>query len=273
MMRIDEERAMDRMESDRRSLLGAVWGMLGLAALGSIGRAEGQAAGAAPGADAMSRVPWPYRPLDADGVGHAAFAANGQGGCMFGVVEPIIGGAARQLGVPYTAFPVALFAYGTAGVVGWGSLCGALNGAAAALALLSARPQPLISELYSWYEREALPDFLPKGARFPNVTSVAGSVLCHASLTRWCNTSGKKVASPERAERCGALAASVARKAVLLLNAQSTGNPAAGAPEPATAACLSCHGTRGAECDASGRMRCASCHAPAELKAAGHPAI
>jgi hypothetical protein len=247
-------------------------GLVALGELGSSGLAEGQVAGTGPGADAMSRVPWPYRPLDADGVGHAAFVANGQGGCMFGVVEPIVGGVARQLGAPYTSLPLALFMYGSAGVVGWGSLCGALNGAAAALALLSARPQPLISELYSWYEREALPDFMPKGARFPNVASVAGSVLCHASLTRWCNASGKKVASPERAERCGALAASVARKTVQLLNAQSAGNPAAGAPEPATAACLSCHGTRGTECDASGRMRCASCHAPAELKAAGHPA-
>lgn len=183
MMRIVWEGVMERVESDRRSLLGAVGGMLGLVALGELGssgRAEGQATGAAPGAEVMSRVPWPYRPLDADAVGHAAFVANGQGGCMFGVVEPIIAGVARQLGAPFTSFPLALFAYGSAGVVGWGSLCGALNGAAAALALLSARPQPLISELYSWYEREALPDFMPKGARFPNVASVAGSVLCHA---------------------------------------------------------------------------------------------
>lgn len=262
---------MGSLETDRRRVIGLAGGMLGLAALGSIGDAEGQAAGAAPAADAMGRLPWPYRPLDADAMGNAAFAANGRGGCMYAVFEPIAGAVARQLGAPYSAFPFGMFGYGAGGVAGWGSLCGALNGAAAALALLSARPQPLISELYAWYEREALPDFLPAGARFPNVTSVSGSVLCHVSLTRWANASGKKMASPERAERCGALAASVARKTVLLLNSQGAAGQSLAAPEQATATCLSCHGTRGVECDASGRMRCAPCHSPAELKAAGHP--
>ncbi|MGV8039066.1 MAG: C-GCAxxG-C-C family protein [Thermoanaerobaculaceae bacterium] len=262
---------MERMETDRRGLLSALAGAFGLAALGSAGHVAGQAPGAVPSADAMARLPWPYRPLEADAIGNAAFAANGRGGCMYAVFEPIAGAVARQLGAPYSAFPFAMFAYGAGGVAGWGSLCGALNGAAAAMTLLSPRPQPLISELYAWYEREALPDVLPVGARFPNVTSVSGSVLCHVSLTRWANASGKKMASPERAERCGALAASVARKAVLLLNAQGAAGPSAAAPEQATAACLSCHGTRGVECDASGRMRCAPCHSQAELKAAGHP--
>jgi len=264
----DKERTMDRMKTDRRGLLGAMAGALGLAALGSAGHAAAQAA-SAPAASALARLPWPYRPLDADAIANAAFAADRQGGCMYGVFESIAGAVARQLGAPYTAFPFAMFAYGAGGVVGWGSLCGTLNGAAAALALLSARPQPLISELYAWYEREALPDFVPAGARFPVERSVARSVLCHVSLTRWANASGKKMASPERAERCGALVASVARKTVLLLNAQAGGASAA-APEEATAACLSCHGTRGVVCDASGRMRCATCHTPAQLKAAGH---
>lgn len=262
---------MDGLKTDRRGLLGAMAGVLGLAAMGSAGRAEGQGGGAATAPDAMARLPWPYRPLDADAVGNAAFAANGQGGCMYAVFEPIVGAVARQLGAPYSAFPFAMFAYGGGGLAGWGSLCGALNGAAAALALLSARPQPLISELCAWYEREALPDFRPGAARLPAVTSVAGSVLCHVSLTRWANASGNKMTSPERAERCGALAASVARRTVLLLNAQGAGNPAAAAPDQATTACLGCHGTRGAKCDASGRMRCAPCHSPAALKAAGHP--
>lgn len=262
---------MESMKTDRRGVLGAMAGALGLVALGSAGRAGGQGPVAVTAADAMGRLPWPYRPLEADAIGNAAFAANGQGGCMYGVFEPIAGAVARQLGAPYLAFPFAMFAYGAGGVAGWGSLCGALNGAAAALTLLSARPQPLISELYAWYEREALPDYLPAGARFPNVQSVSGSVLCHVSLTRWANASGKKMASPERAERCGALAASVARKTVLLLNAQGAAGPSLAAPEQATTTCLSCHGTRGVVCDASGRMRCAACHTPAELKVAGHP--
>lgn len=264
--------------TDRRELMATLAG-LGLASLAGVAglaapASAGQQAAAvkdAPPVDVLGRLPWPYQALDADAVAQRAFAANSRGGCMFAAFDPIARAVAERLGAPYTAFPFALFTYGAGGVAGWGTLCGALNGAAAAFALLSPQPGPLITALYSWYEREAIPDFVPTGVRFPNVPAVTGSVLCHASVARWCKASGKKSSSPERAERCGVLSASVARKAVTLLNAQVTGSLTAPSLDAAVGACLGCHGGRGPQANTSGRMTCAPCHTPAELEAKGHP--
>jgi hypothetical protein len=223
--------------------------------------------------EAIGKVPWPYRALDPDAVGNDAFAVYQRGACMLGAFEPIVRGVADKLGAPYTSFPFAMFAYGAGGVAGWGTLCGCLNGAAAAFSLLSAQPAPLTAALFTWYEQEAIPDFAPRGASFPAAPAVAGSVLCHASVTRWCTASGKKFSSPERFERCGALAASVARNAVMLLNAQAAGSLAVPPPARETAECLRCHGGRGDVGNASGRMACAPCHTPAELASREHPKV
>ena len=190
---------------------------------------------------------------------------------MFGVLAPIVHGVAARLGPPYTAFPFAMFTYGAGGVAGWGTLCGTLNGAAAAFALLSPQPAPLIAALFLWYEKEAIPDFTPRGARFALTPAVAGSVLCHASVSHWCTAAGKRFASPERFERCGAVAASVARKAVRLLNAQAEGKLEVPPLDQVTAGCLGCHGAQGEVGNANGVMECAPCHTPAELAARKHP--
>jgi hypothetical protein len=263
---------MDAM-TDRRSLMTS---LAGFGALAGLAGAAGVAAQAGPdkapvAVDALGRVPWPYRPLDPDAVAERAFAVFQKGFCMLGVFEPIVRGVAERLGPPYTAFPFSMFSYGAGGVMGWGTLCGTLNGAAAAFALLSAQPGPLTAALFTRYEREALPDFVPHAARFASSPAVPGSVLCHASVSRWCTTSGKRFASPERFERCGALAGSVARKAVTLLNAQAEGRLAVPAPDQATASCLGCHAGRGEVGNASGRMSCSPCHTPAELAAREHP--
>jgi hypothetical protein len=270
------------MTTDRRDFVATIAG-LGLAGVsGFAGLAVPAAADPQGGqtpqekqqpVEALGRVPWPYRPLDADPVAQRAFLAYQRGGCMLAVFDPIVRGVAERLGAPYTAFPFSMFAYGAGGVAGWGSLCGALNGAAAAFALLSPQPGPLIAALFAWYETQALPDFLPGGSRFQNVTAVAGSVLCHASIAHWCKASGKRSNSPERAERCAALSGSVARKAVMLLNAQAAGTLAVPPPDPTTTGCLGCHGAQGTLGNAAGRMSCAPCHTPSELASQGHPKV
>ena len=63
---------------------------------------------------------------------------------------------------------------------------------------------------------------------------------------------------------------SVARKAVVLLNAQATGNLAVPSPDPAIVGCLGCHGVQGTLGNTAGRMSCAPCHAPSQLAAKGH---
>jgi len=259
---------------DRRkalTYLGALGGVIGL------GGAQALLAGTAPAGPAaspMAKVPWPYVPLDPDTAAQRAFVAYGRGHCMYGSFEAIVGTTAERLGAPYTAFPFDMFVYGMGGVRGWGTLCGALNGAAAAVQLLSANPEPVIDALFRWYEGAHLPDFDPKGRKFPNVQSVAGSPLCHASIAQWCEASGKRAYSKEREERCGVLAASVTRKCVELLNLQATGKalPAAAAGAR-TKACMGCHEKGGALENMRTKMDCDACHTDAALDAKGHPKV
>jgi hypothetical protein len=266
--------------TDRRNFLSAFAGLGLVGITGAAAFAEQtqgvspeSAAAKEPPIDVLGRVPWPYRSLDAEVIGQRAFTTYSRGGCMLAVFDPVVRSVAERLGAPYTAFPFAMFSYGAGGVAGYGTLCGALNGAAAAFALLSPQPHVLINSLFAWYEKEALPDFKPEDSSIvPAIAvAIAGSVLCHASIARWCKASGKTNASPERAKRCAALSASVARKAVTLLNAQTAGQMPAPSPDSATVACLGCHGPKGSIGNASGRMPCAPCHAPAELATAGHP--
>ena len=141
------------------------------------------------------------------------------------------------------------------------TICGALNGAAAAIQLLSPKPEALIDALFEWYEHEPLPNVHPKGAKFTEVRSVANSPLCHQSIASWTKVSDKHAYSPERAERCGSITASVAKQAVILLNEQAAGKPIAFALPQATQGCMSCHEKGGAVENIRTKMNCGGCHA------------
>jgi hypothetical protein len=147
----------------------------------------------------------------ADGTKHA--------GCGFGAFNAIIGGLAEKVGGPYTAIPTQMMDWAGAGVAGFGSLCGTLSGACAAIGLIcdAQHARAFVSDLMTWYAETALPtNLLAPTGDLPQ--SKAGSSLCHVSLTRWCRTSGFASGSPERAERCARLAGDVSAKAVELLN-------------------------------------------------------
>jgi hypothetical protein len=219
----------------------------------------------------MVQTPWPYKALDPDMVGQRAFESYLKGHCMYGSFDGIVGALADQLGEPYRSFPFMMFKYGAGGVNGWGTLCGSLNGSVAAIQLLSPNPGPAIDHLMSWYETEPLPNFYPKGAKFPEVRSAAGTPLCHESIAHWCKQAGKKSYSPERVERCGTLTASVAREAVLLLNDQAAGKPLISlAQSKQTQSCSSCHEKGGMVENIRTKMECGGCHA-VQVKA-GHEA-
>lgn len=238
----------------------------GIASAGAAGtlfaRVSQTARPAAAQADAgMRRLPWPYKPLDPDAAGQRAFDSMAKGGCMFGAFDALAGSVADQLGAPYTDFPFQMAAYG-GGINGWGTVCGALNGSAAAFQLISARPGPLVDALFAWYDSEALPNFAPKGMKFAEIRSVAGLPLCHQSIAMWCKVSKKGAYTPERGERCAALTASAARKAVLLLNDQVASKPVSFALPQLTQSCIACHGRGGAQPNALTKMDCGGCHAP-----------
>ena len=220
-------------------------------------------------ADLVS-VPWPYQKLDAIAAAERGYEAYYNGGCMYGAFEGIIGELRDKIGAPYDQFPSAMMKYGGAGVAGWGTLCGTCNGAAAAIALVhpAETRNQVISQLYGWYGEEALPDYKPANPKMESIpTSVAGSQLCHVSVTKWCEESGYKAASAERADRCAWLTASTVKKAVELLNAGATGEiPVVYTVPESVTGCLSCH-SKGSSLEnihISNQTDCESCHSDLE---------
>ena len=160
--------------------------------------------------------------------------------------------------------PTEMTKYGEGGVAGWATLCGALNGSAAAMNLVSKNYGEVVNDLMDWYTKTALPIFQPSKPKLDvKVTSVSGSPLCHVSVTEWCKASGAKAESPERAERCARLCASVAAQATDLLNKQAAGTfKAAYAPAASVQQCGACHLKGGSLENARGKMNCVSCHEP-----------
>jgi Putative redox-active protein (C_GCAxxG_C_C) len=245
-------------------------GGAGLAAASVFGRAAAATGETKADASPMQKLPWAYKtPLDPNAAGDRGFAGYAKGHCMYGSFEAMVGAVADQLGAPYTSFPFDLMEYGAGGIAGWGTVCGALSGAAAAFKVLSPKPEPLIDALFAWYETEPLPDYVPKGVKFANVKSVAGSPLCHQSVSLWCKASGKKTYTAERKERCGVITAAVARKAVMLLNDQAAGKPLPVLSGSAKK-CGGCHEKGGELENTRGKMSCSGCHS---VLGAKHPVL
>ena len=211
----------------------------------------------------LKHNPLPYAPLDADYVGQLAYDLFYAGRCQYGVTESIIQALSEKVGGPYLTYPTAAMRYGSGGVAGWATLCGAMNGAAYTIQLISPEPKPIIDELYTWAERTELPDasFKPKNARYDITPSVSNSVICHASIAAWTKASGHPAFSKERDDRCGQLTASVARKVVLLLNDQAAGKfvPAFALSEEVQE-CGGCHLKGSRMENTRGKMECFACH-------------
>ncbi len=205
-------------------------------------------------------LPWPYTKLEPDRVAARAFEGYEKNRCMYGTFEAIVGLAAERLGGKYTSFPFELMSYGAEGIGGWGTVCGGLNGAAAAFQMLSSDPGPLVDALFTWHEQQPLPNVQLASAKYSLTQTVAGSPLCHVSIARWCASTGKQADSPERIERCGALVSSIARRATELLNAQAGGRPLPVMPASSAAECGTCHIEPGSVTNARTKMDCNSCH-------------
>jgi hypothetical protein len=183
-------------------------------------------------------------------------------GCAFGVFHGIVAQLAEVVGEPYAGIPTQMMDWGSGGVVGFGSLCGTLNGAAAAIGLIcdGDDARGFISDLLTWYSATPSPTNLvaPTG---DTVQTTAESNLCHISVTRWCAASGFASGSPERADRCARMAGDVAAKAVEMLNGGRLGLEVPGEK----AGCRNCHYM--GESYATGQfthgaMDCLTCHTP-----------
>jgi hypothetical protein len=225
--------------------------------------------------------PWVYEELDQEVVrkkGHAKFY---EGDCCFGAFAGIVEALQEQVGFPFTQIPTKMMEFGAGGVAGWGTTCGSLIGAAAAINLVTDKDtaKKLIDELLNWYSQTPFPseisnnyavkhEFLVSEYKSDKELpqSVSNSPLCHVSVTEWCKASGFASGSKERAERCGRLTGDVAAKAVELLNANFNGTfaPVFKFSEE-TQGCMACH-TKGENYNmgqfTQGKMECTSCHEP-----------
>ncbi len=252
----------DVLTQRRKFLTG--FGLLSATALAGGAALTGLRAGAAESqADTFPAWPWPYSELDparSAEIGHAAYY---EGACCYGGFKAIIANLAEVHGFPYTVFPMDMMRFGSGGVVGWGTICGTLNGAGAAINLVcpNADATKLIGELMAWYTQTALPIYVPSG-QDATVRSVSDSPLCHASVSKWCAASQQTVSSAARKERCARLVADVGAKATQLLNDYFKQQFVVQyQPAPIVAACMSCHGSTAMD-DTLGKMNCTSCHAP-----------
>jgi hypothetical protein len=209
---------------------------------------------------------WIYTKLDPNEACEIAYRDYSVGSCMYGVVSGIVTLLAEKIGEPYASFPKFMMKYGHGGIGGSGSVCGTLNGATALFGLLINNKKisdALTSELFNWYETTELPLFTPSEPNmdFTPPTSVANSILCHASTTRWGKEAGYRTDSKERKERCRRLTADIAGKTVEILNLYFDDKLVIGGHNHETAQnCMACHGKKGKLGNTSGKMKCTTCH-------------
>ncbi len=218
---------------------------------------------------------WKYQKLDPkesalvayDGYWHKGY------GCGYGVYYSIVGVLAEKYGAPYNTFPFSIFEMFKGGMADWGTICGSLAGAVAAFFTFFPRKQanPMVAELFRWYEKTAFPMFDPgeaaKGVKGALPTSVSNSVLCHVSVSRWAYTTGLGASSKERSERCGRITADCSMKAIEILNNKlDLGLDWKGAmpKQESVVQCTTCHGKGKMTDTLKGNMGCDACHAGSE---------
>lgn len=232
----------------------------------------------------VPKWPWPYAKLDVEQVRKKAHFGYYQAACCYGSFWAVVDSLREKIGFPYTQMPTDFMTYGVGGLADTASLCGAINGAAAAMTLVLGKDdwKKIVKELVNWYTKTPFPSdisnqyakdhkFLVEKYKSDKVfvSSVSRSTLCHVSVTKWCKASGYASGSDERSERCGRLTADVAAQAVVLLNQFADKNFKAVTASPASAECVPCHSlgkdyklgqyTRGEE-------DCVLCHTPHEIK-------
>lgn len=270
LKRIKEGKKLSR----RDILLGA-----GKLAVGAAGIAVVSAGGLNPLSKVEAKetpLPWPYKKLDPDEVAEIAYNHWYTGLCMNAVLTGILTPLRKKVGEPYTSFPIDSFVWGHGGVVGWGTICGTMLGAATATNLIcgpgvAKTGEQIANEVIQWYSETDLPIYTPKSPKAEvKVKSKSDSPLCHISVDRWMKKADRGFWSPERKDRCARLSADVAVHTVKLLNEWADGKFKAEHKLPAlvynvTAQhdCADCHGGKVPEVNTKGNP------APAGAKTKG----
>ncbi len=218
--------------------------------------------------------PWPYQPLDVEAIRILGHDTYWQGkGCSYGAFQAMAEKLRLVLPTPWNSIPAEIMLYGHGGGAGWGATCGAINGPAAliSLVLLKARSDVLVSELYGWYTQTLFPSDISNqyavnhvfGDRRCDIAlpqNVAGSPLCHPSVSEWCKTANYPADALQRKERCARITGDVAAYATQILNEEFAGTfTPRYVPPGIIATCMACHGT-GPLNRVVSKMECTQCH-------------
>lgn len=257
----------------RRAFLATAGG----AAVGlEIARLPGNVAQAA---EALPPLPWPYPKsgLNVEELRQTAYRnyKTGMSGCAFCTTQTLIkaiGDGLAKEGVavnPWPLLPSGLYKYANGGVVGWGTICGALNGAIAVMDLLGVHGT-LGEPLMDYFSTAELPTSMLVGW-VPNVAgltqpltaipaTVSNSPLCHVSASEWASVAGVPVSSALKTERCVRLVADIVAKTVDLLNVHFSGGKVTWVMPATYAGCYDCHTKPDVVPSEQGKMDCLECH-------------
>jgi len=239
----------EKKEISRREVLIGAGKVAAGAAIVSVG-ASGLVA---PRSIKAAQFPWGYTKLDVQHVGDIAYEEWYKNFCCQAVVTGLIKPLQQKMGEPYASLPLEAFKWGHGGGVGWGTLCGSLNGAGMATGFIAGpEGEKIINDVIAWYAGTELPIYRPASPKgsFKNVNR-SDSPLCHISVGKWMEKEGVKFFSPERKERCARISADVAMKTASLLNDWADGKykPAHGSNVRDNGLttqenCMECHGDK-----------------------------
>lgn len=162
--------------------------------------------------------PFPYVKLDPQATlerGYKSFYSFG--GCGMGAFDAIVGQLADMTGYPYNQVPVQMLASASGGF-GAGTLCGSLAGALMAVGLIleAADAKAVTKDLFAWYRKHPFPGYQPE---ITNPTTVADSIDCLDSCSKFMAETGLTMADDGRKARCASVTGETAAKAVELINA------------------------------------------------------
>ena len=222
---------------------------------------------------------WKYHPIDPKKAADDSYAMFADGACHYSSFRSIVTNVAQalmatgdatnvQLARNYLAFPFYMMVYGQGGIAYYGSLCGAVNGCAAAISVFvpdRTDKYALIQDLCVYSEETALPIYVPKEDKHPGMPrGIAKSVVCHLSLANWAAAGEKTLEDPMWVERCMRLTSDLVIRTIELLNAYHADRPKAIESRRAlmseTQSCMECHTHNQGRFDSFGKMNCTACH-------------
>ncbi len=209
-------------------------------------------------------LPWKYQKLNVDIVRKRGFENYGIAGCCYGAASALLITLAETAGFPWNTIPLDMFRYGAGGAYSWGTLCGALNGSLAVVNLASAKHDIIGNELIGWYTQFPFPsDKHEAYCHFPKqVTTVAGSPLCHVSVSKWADKAGARINEAQKKDRCAKVTGDTAARAAELLNQALEGKITLAYKVPEEFShCMACHQSKNSLLDdEQGKMNCILCH-------------